>query len=107
MHPSLNIHCEEAYCGCASWKAKSASDARHMGRKCLLYPLVNITIVTCQHFYMLRQHYRHSMNHFEQYTWFFFQARSLAISEQTLGVRHLGRLDIIQVYDLKGISKVG
>ena len=107
MHPTLNIHRKVAYFGCASWKVKSASDALHTCRKCLLHRLLTISVVICHHFSMLRQKYRHSMNHFGQYIWFFSQARSLAISEQSLGVRHLGQLVFIQVYVLKGSSKVG
>ena len=107
MHPTLNILRKVVYCVRASWKVKSASDALHMSRKCLLCPLLTLTVVICQHFYMLRQNYRHSMDHFGQYIWFFFQARQLEISEQSLGVRHLGQLVIIQVYVLKGSSKVG
>ena len=96
-----------AYCGCASWKVKSASDALHTGRECLLNRLLTISVVIWHHFSMLRQNYRHSMNHFGQYIWFFSKARSLAISEQSLGVRHLGQLVFIHVYVLKGSSKVG
>ena len=78
-----------------------------MDRKCLLYPLLTITIVTYQHLCMLRQNYRHSMNHFGQYFWIFCLPISLAISEQCLGGQRFRWLDIVFVYVLKGSSKVG
>ena len=78
-----------------------------MDRKCLLYPLLIITIVTYQHLCMLRRSYRHSMNHFGQKKMIFCLPIFLAISEQCLGVRHFRWLDIVFVYVLTGSSKVG
>jgi hypothetical protein len=64
--------------------------------------------MTYQHYLcMLRQNYRHSMNHFGQYFWIFCLPASLAISEQCLGGQRFRWLDIVFVHVLKGSSKVG